>query len=163
MDVSIRKILSTASKLVNSGQHKVAIDLLLEFLEVDPNSSTVLNTLGRAYLLDHQPEQAVIYLKRSLEVTQSNHTKENNSSKYQSDNFCNDDMVFIESQAEIFSEEDYILDADEYSQPTASNEIKKDPYGKPSSGGGTTEPSELQSKKNTKRDQNTYRGKKMPC
>lgn len=148
--MSIRKTLSTASKLVSSGEYKVAIDLLLEYLEVDPNSLTVLNTLGRAYLLDHQPEQAIIYLKRSLEVTQSHRSTVNHSSKYQPDSFCNDDMAFIESQAYIFSEEDYILDVDEYSQTTARNETK---VSTPSSG-DTIEPEELQSKNSVKKVKN---------
>lgn len=87
MGASVRKTLSTVSKLVSSGQYKAAIDLLLYYLESDPNSSTVLSVLGRAYLLDHQPEKAVIQLKKSLKITQSNSNKNNNLSTYQPDDY----------------------------------------------------------------------------
>jgi len=122
--VNKKEILSEANKLVSNGLRKAAIDLLLEYLESDPNSSHVLSTLGRAYLLDHQPDKAVICLKRSLEVTQSKSTKNNNLSIYQSDNFCDDDITFVESQAEKFCEEDYSLEVDEPIQPTANKETQ---------------------------------------
>ena len=66
------KILSEANRLISNGLRKAAIDLLLEHLEATPDSSIILSTLGRIYLLDHQPEKAVIYLKNiSITYTKS--------------------------------------------------------------------------------------------
>lgn len=133
MGVSIRKTISTVSKLISSGQHKIAIDLLLKYLESDPNSSHVLRTLGRAYLLDHQPDKAVVCLKKSLEITQGSSVKvkDSNLSKYQSDNFGDDDMDFIEAQTEMFSEEDYSLEFDEPTQPNANKDAQRSSNDRP--------------------------------
>ncbi len=121
-----KEILSEANKLVSNGLRKAAIDLLLEHLESDPNSSTVLSALGRVYRLDHQPEKAVPYLKRSLEVKQGVGTLDNNSLEYRLDNFDDDDMNFVESQVEKSSEEDYVLEIDELIQSTTKNDTRRD-------------------------------------
>ena len=106
------KILSEANRLVSSGLRKAAIDLLLEYLETDPDSSIILSTLGRIYLLDHQTEKAVIYLKRSLAITQGINSDTKPTSKYQADSFSDDDMAYVDSQADTSSEEEYQLDTD---------------------------------------------------
>ncbi len=111
--VNKNEILSEANKLVSNGLRKAAIDLLLEYLETDPNSSTILSTLGRAYLLDHQPEKAVIYLKRSLEISQGIDAYNKPTSKYQAESFSDDDMAYVDSQADTSTEVEYQLEADD--------------------------------------------------
>ncbi len=106
------EILSEANKLVSNGLRKAAIDLLLEYLETDPNSSAILNTLGRAYLLDHQPEKAVYYLKRSLETSQGIDAYKKPPSKYQAESFSDDDMAYVDSQADTLTEVEYQLETD---------------------------------------------------
>ena len=120
MFVSIRKTLAVVDELASSGEHKAAIDLLLEHLKLDSNSSIILSTLGRAYRIDNQPEKAVIYLRKSLEVIRGNESKSNNIAIYQPDSFYDNDMDFIESEADKSEEEKYRFEVDETSQ-TASN------------------------------------------
>ena len=110
--VNKRKILSEANRLVSSGLRKAAIDLLLEYLETDPDSSIILSTLGRTYLLDHQPEKAVNYLKKSLAITQGVDSDKKPSLIYRADSFSDDDMAFVDSQADTASEAEYLPDVD---------------------------------------------------
>ena len=106
------KILSEANRLISNGLRKAAIDLLLEHLETTPDSSIILSTLGRIYLLDHQPEKAVIFLKKSLSLIQKVNSNTNPRSSYQSEDFSENDMAYIDSQADILPEEKYELNAD---------------------------------------------------
>lgn len=122
--VNKKEVLLEANKLVSNCLRKAAIDLLLEYLESDPDSPHVLRTLGRTYILNRQPVKAVICLKRSLKVKQSNCTKKKFSSRYQSDDFDDDDMDFVESQAENFSEEDYNVEDVESIQPATNKETQ---------------------------------------
>lgn len=119
-----KETLLEVNKLFKNNLHKAAIDLLHEYIVYDPNSSYVLSILGRAYLLDHQPEKAVIYLKKSLELKEVNSSMDNNPSGYQADSFDKDDWDYFESQAEEFSEEDYKLDIDEPSQRIKNKETQ---------------------------------------
>lgn len=64
--MSEMQILSEANYLVRNGLRKAAIELLVEYLDSNPDSTVILKAVGRVYLLDHQPKKAVEYLKRSL-------------------------------------------------------------------------------------------------
>jgi tetratricopeptide (TPR) repeat protein len=123
--VNKKEILSEANRLVSNGLRKAAIDLLLEYLEADPNSSTVLSTLGRAYLLDQQPEKAVVYLKKSLELDQAVNPAVNDSSEYQANNFGDEDMAYIDSQACQLSEEEYRLEGEGTTLPAEGTTINE--------------------------------------
>jgi hypothetical protein len=110
--VNVNELLAEANQLVTGGMRKAAIDLLLEYLETDPHSSVVLSTLGRAYLLDRQPEKAVVYLRRSLEVSQGAGRKGSLEPTYQADHFDDEDFAYLDSQAEKADEAVYSIDDD---------------------------------------------------
>jgi len=111
--VNTKAVLLEANDLVGNGQRNAAINLLLEYIETDPDSSVVLKALGRVYLLDKQPEKAVVFLKKSLEISQSGKVTTENSFEYRPNDFGDDDMGFVESQADEFFEADYDLESDE--------------------------------------------------
>ncbi|MFK5949666.1 MAG: hypothetical protein QM500_12955, partial [Methylococcales bacterium] len=113
-----KEVLLEANKLVSHGLRNAAIELLLEYIETDSYSSSLFNALGRVYLLDKQPEKAVVFLKKSLEISQNKRVAIENYFEYQSDNFGDDDMGFIESQADEFFEDEFELEADELKVPT---------------------------------------------
>lgn len=112
--MNLNELLAEANQLVTGGMRKAAIDLLLEYLETNPHSSVVLSTLGRAYRLDRQPEKAVVYLRKSLEVSRGAGRKGSLESTYQPDNFDDEDFAYLESQAEQADEVAYSIadDAD---------------------------------------------------
>ncbi|WP_145930949.1 hypothetical protein [Immundisolibacter cernigliae] len=110
--MNVNELLAEANRLVTGGMRKAAIDLLLEYLETDPHSSVVLSTLGRAYLLDQQLEKAVVYLRKSLEVSRSAGRKGSAESTYQPDHFDDEDFAYIESQTEQTDEIAYSITAD---------------------------------------------------
>jgi len=62
-------VLTQVNQLVSQGLRQAAIDLLAEAISDSPNNSSLLSALGRVYLLDRQPEKAVVYLRRSLAKT----------------------------------------------------------------------------------------------
>lgn len=107
--MNLNELLVKANHLVTCGMRKAAIDLLLEYLETDPDSSVVLSTLGRAYRLDRQPEKAVVYLRKSLEVSRSAGRKGSPESTYQPDHFDDEDFAYLESQAEQADEVAYSI------------------------------------------------------
>jgi tetratricopeptide (TPR) repeat protein len=112
------EVLTEANRLVAGGLRHAAIDLLQESLDSYPSSPALLRTLGRAYLLSGQPDQAVIYLKRSLEASQVNKEALQTSPEEKSDDFTDDDLDFIDAQAEQQNELDYSpFDSDPGAQP----------------------------------------------
>ena len=110
---------------------KQLFDLLLEYLETAPLSSKILATLGRAYLLDHQPEKAVTYLKQSLEVKQGTSTAKSTGSIYQVDDFNDDDMSYVEAEASISIEKEFELDVDESTSPAEVHKQQEAPSRRP--------------------------------
>lgn len=112
--MNLNELLAEANQLVTGGMRKAAIDLLLEYLETNPHSSVVLSTLGRAYRLDRQPEKAVVYLRKSLEVSRGAGRKGSLESTYQPDHFDDEDFAYLESQTEQADEVAYSIadDAD---------------------------------------------------
>lgn len=122
------EVLAEANKLFGNGMRQAAIDLLHEYLESDPDSAKVLRTLGRAYLLSRRPEKAVIYLKRSLEITERSKTPTPERSDYRADDFDDDDMAFVSAeesnaQEKSFSFEDEATQAVTGQWPEPSGEL----------------------------------------
>lgn len=105
--VNETELLIEANRLVAGGLRDAAIDLLQEGLETSPHSPALLSALGRAYLLTGQPEQAVVYLKRSLEVEQATNVAPQALLSAQTDDFTDDDLAFIDAQAEQQTELDF--------------------------------------------------------
>ena len=151
MAVDIIKTLSAVDELLSNGENKVAIDMLLQHLNIDSNSSVILSTLGRAYRIDNQPEKAVVYLKKSLEVMRGDKTKNDNFVAYQTDKFCDDDMGFIESEANDFLEEEYTLEVDEFTQEPPCKENQENVNYRSSLHNYTVETRVLRSVDNIKR------------
>jgi tetratricopeptide (TPR) repeat protein len=149
--VDIIKTLSAVDELLSNGENKVAIDMLLQHLNIDSNSSVILSTLGRAYRIDNQPEKAVVYLKKSLEVMRGDKTKNDNFVAYQTDKFCDDDMGFIESEANDFLEEEYTLEVDEFTQEPPCKENQENVNYRSSLHNYTVETRVLRSVDNIKR------------
>ncbi len=105
--VNENEVLTEANRLVSGGLRHAAIDLLQESLDSHPSSPTLLSALGRVYLLSGQPEKAVVYLKRSLESSQARRALTQSLPSRQSDDFTEDDLHFIDAQAEQHSEADF--------------------------------------------------------
>lgn len=101
-------LLSQVNQLVTQGLRQAAIDLLEEAVTDAPNDSSLLSALGRIYLLDKQPDKAVIYLRRSLAKSNSNPVLEDD---YAFEAFTDADAEYVEEKAEDPSNEDFsILD-----------------------------------------------------
>lgn len=101
------EVLTEANRLVSSGLRHAAIDLLQESLHSYPSSPALLSALGRVYLLSGQPENAVVYLKRSLESSQARKALPQSLPSGQTDDFTEDDLQFIDAQAEKHCETDF--------------------------------------------------------
>lgn len=101
-----KRILKETNELVTKGLHKAAIDLIEEYLETQPQDPQVLRALGRIYLLEKQPEQAVKYLQLSLQhENTSGHAGVSNSADSTED-LIEDDIDYID---EISQNEDDIF------------------------------------------------------
>ncbi len=119
-----KETLTEVNKLVSNGLRKAAIDLMQEYLETDPNSPKVLSTLGRAYLLDRQPEMAVSYLKRSLEISQRMRTAPRDKLGYRANDFDDDDMAYVDSQVGEAPEDTFSFEDGESAGSTAETPIE---------------------------------------
>lgn len=62
-------LLTQVNQLVTQGLREAAMDLLEKAISDFPDNKPLLSALGRVYLLDNQPEKAVVYLRRSLAKT----------------------------------------------------------------------------------------------
>ena len=105
--------LAEANKLVSSGQHKAAIDLLLDHLLSDSKSSRVMSALGRVYLLDRQPERAAFYLKKALDISRSNSSLVHTQDNYDVDEFGSQDFEFVNEVSSQSAHEEYDFEEDE--------------------------------------------------
>lgn len=92
-------LLQEINKLVSSGLRKSAIDLINEYLEDYPNESSVLNALGRIYLLEKMPEQAVKYLQLAKGGNKTGLGSNNVVKSYGFDELDHDDLDYIDSSA----------------------------------------------------------------
>lgn len=105
-------VLSQVNQLVTQGLRQAAIDLLEEAVSDAPNDTSLLSALGRVYLLDRQPDKAVIYLRRSLAQTNSNPVVEDD---YSSEAFTDADAEYLEERADERSNDEFSIldDADD--------------------------------------------------
>jgi len=94
------EILNEVNRLVAAGLRKSAIDLIEECLEKSSNDPFMLRALGRVYLLEKKPEQAVKYLQLSLKNSHSEINKKYVTESYESDSLDADDLVHIDKKAE---------------------------------------------------------------
>jgi len=105
--VNENEVLTEANRLVAGGLRQAAIDLLQESLDSYPSSPALLSALGRVYLLEGRPEKAVVHLKRSLEASQAKKAALQLSPNRQHDEFTDDDLAFVDAQANLQGEVDY--------------------------------------------------------
>lgn len=115
-------ILSQVNKLVAQGLRQAAIDLLEEAVSYSPNDSSLLSALGRVYLLNRQPDKAVVYLRRSLAQSNSNPVYNND---YAPEAFTEADAGYLEERAEEPSNDEFSI-LDEVEATDASDERPKE-------------------------------------
>jgi hypothetical protein len=113
-----KALLHEVNKLVSTGLRKSAIDLINEYLEVYPNDSSVLSALGRIYLLEKKPEQAVKYLQLALGTQKTGLATNNTVTSYGFDELDHDDLDYIDNSANEFeldfsyeNEDDHLFSA----------------------------------------------------
>lgn len=94
-----KSLLQEVNKLVSTGLRKSAIDLINEYLEDFPSDSSVLSALGRIYLLEKKPEQAVKYLQLALGTHKTGLTTNNVVTPYGFDELDHDDLDYIDNSA----------------------------------------------------------------
>lgn len=94
-----KAILHEVNKLVSTGLRKSAIDLINEYLEDYPNDSSVLSALGRIYLLEKKPDQAIKYLQLALATHKRGLATNNTATSYSFDELDHDDLDYIDNSA----------------------------------------------------------------
>jgi len=99
-------LLTQVNQLVTQGLRQAAIDLLEEAISDSPDNTSLLSALGRVYLLDRQPEKAVVYLRRSLAKTNSNPNPVSQDD-YSPEAFSDADADYIEELAEDSSNDEF--------------------------------------------------------
>lgn len=119
-------LLSHVNQLVTQGLRQAAIDLLDEAVTDAPNDSSLLSALGRIYLLDKQPDKAVVYLRRSLAQSNSNPVLD---AGYSSESFTDADAEYVEQKADDPANEDFSIldeaDTEETVDESAQNSVSK--------------------------------------
>ncbi|WP_167812670.1 tetratricopeptide repeat protein [Marinobacter daqiaonensis] len=99
-------LLTQVNQLVTQGLRQAAIELLEEAISDSPDNTSFLSALGRVYLLDRQPEKAVVYLRRSLAKTNSNPNPVSQDD-YSPEAFSDADADYIEELAEESSNDEF--------------------------------------------------------
>lgn len=99
-------LLSQVNQLVTQGLRQTAIDLLKEAISDSPNNTSLLTALGRVYLLNSQPEKAVVYLRRSLAKTNAAPNPVTHGD-YSPEAFSDADADYIEELAEDSSNDEF--------------------------------------------------------
>lgn len=121
------------NRLLASDLRKSAIDLLSEYLEKYPDDSYALKAIGKIYLLEKQPKQAVQYLQRALSSVQSFQAIHNhNTTPYEMDQLTSDDLDYITRNAtedEFENQSSELIALKEKTNNTSDNLI--DSYDKP--------------------------------
>jgi hypothetical protein len=92
-------LLYEINKLVSAGLRQSAIDLINEYLEDYPNDFSVLSALGRIYLLEKKPEEAVKYLQLALGSQKTGLATNNAVTSYGFDELDHDDLDYIDNFA----------------------------------------------------------------
>ncbi|MHA7855343.1 tetratricopeptide repeat protein [Marinobacter shengliensis] len=99
-------LLTQVNQLVTQGLRQSAIDLLEEAISDSPDNTSLLSALGRVYLLDRQPEKAVVYLRRSLAKTDPAPNPVSHGD-YSPEAFSDADADYIEELAEDSSNDEF--------------------------------------------------------
>jgi len=99
-------LLTQVNQLVTQGLRQAAIDLLEEAISDSPDNTSLLSALGRVYLLDRQPEKAVVYLRRSLAKTNPAPNPVTHGD-YSPEAFSDADADYIEELAEDSSNDEF--------------------------------------------------------
>ena len=127
-----KTLLQEVNKLVSTGLRKSAIDLINEYLEDYPNDSSVLSALGRIYLLEKKPEQAVKYLQLALGIHKTGLATNNVVTSYGFDELNHDDLAYIDNSApedelsfSYENEDSHQGDADQIIEPTNQQESEQ--------------------------------------
>lgn len=119
---TIKTLLTQVNQLVSQGLRQAAIDLLEEAVSDSPNNTSLLSALGRVYLLDRQPDKAVVYLRRSL--AQSNSTPVHED-EYIPEAFTDADADYIEELAGDLSSDEF-SPLDEIGSEKSSNDEQRE-------------------------------------
>ena len=114
-------IINEINRLVAAGLRNSAIDIIQERLEQTPNDAAILRVLGRIYLLEQKPEQAVKYLQRSLEIIKGQGLEQSDTYKFDSIN--HEDLDLIAHTANV-NAANYVYDS-ELSIVAATNSSAK--------------------------------------
>lgn len=92
------EILNKINHLVSVGLRKSAIDLIECYLEKKPDDPLILSILGKIYLLEKKPDQAVKYLLMSLDKHKIN---KEISKSYESDDLDVNDLLQIDNTVDV--------------------------------------------------------------
>jgi len=117
-----KTLLTQVNQLVSQGLRQAAIDLLEEAVSDSPNSTALLSALGRVYLLDRQPDKAVVYLRRSLAQSNSAPVHED---EYIPEAFTDADADYIEELADDSSNDEF-SPLEEIDSEKSSNEEQRE-------------------------------------
>ncbi|MEI6066425.1 MAG: hypothetical protein WCP96_03745 [Methylococcaceae bacterium] len=93
------RVLNEVNRLVAAGLRKSALEIIQEYLEKTPNDPVILNVLGRIYLLEQKPDQAVKYLQLSLKYSHSEINQKGPTEAYELDDLNADDLAYIDDTA----------------------------------------------------------------
>jgi tetratricopeptide (TPR) repeat protein len=93
------EVLNEVNRLVAAGLRRSAIEITQEYLEKAPNDSGILRALGRIFLLEKKPEQAIKYLQLSLKHSHDEINKKSTSETYELDDLNADDLAYIDETA----------------------------------------------------------------
>lgn len=89
------------NKLASLGLRNTAIDLINEHLENNPRDPVILRILGRLYLLEKKPEEAVKYLQLSLKEQSRQFDTKSNNEPYELDGLDDGDFQYIDENANV--------------------------------------------------------------
>jgi hypothetical protein len=116
--VERKSLLKEVNRLLSSGLRRSAIDLIHEYLESSPNDPFVFRTLGRIYLLEKKPDQAIKYLQLALKGNQTETALDNSEVLYELDELDHEDLNYIdESSTEDGLEYAYESEDEYHSKP----------------------------------------------
>lgn len=92
------EVLAHANRLASAGLRQAALELLLEYLDEDPESARVLAAVGRLYLLERNLPKSVLYLQKSLHAGKVAQSKTAAIDAYDED-YDEQDLEFVASQS----------------------------------------------------------------
>jgi len=119
-------LLSQANRFIAQGRRQSAIELLEKSVSDYPHDRSLLSALGRLYLLDKQPDKAVIYLRRALSEFDS---ASRHNDDYVADEFSDEDAAYIEELADESSNDEFsVLDEIEVEAPAPEEDKGTDSH-----------------------------------